>query len=232
MVQPILGPFGESPESFVSAGASSADIVRFALLVGVVPIVVLAGLAATSHLLGPRVRATVQTVLVGTLVALAATAAARQVDAGSAVRLFAAGAAGVGVAVLHRRWDPFRLFLRFASPTPLLLMASFLLVSPVAPLVRDPAPEVATGTTGGGPPVVLIVLDELPTTSLMDGQGGIDAELYPNIGRFADTSTWYRNHTTVSYLTTVALPSLVTGRLPSNEVARGAPPCTPSTPTT
>jgi hypothetical protein len=222
VVQPVLGPFGESPESFVSAGASSGDIVRFALLVALVPLGVLAALAAASRPLGPRVRGVVQTTLVAALAALAATALARQLGAGGVLRLLAATLAAVAVAVLHRRWEPGRLFLRFASPTPLLLVAAFLLTSPVAPLVRTPSSDVAEGTADDQPPVLFIVVDELPTSSLMDGEGGIDAELFPNIARFADTSTWYRNHTTVASFTTRALPSLLSGRLPPDGPKRAA----------
>ncbi|CAN5856471.1 hypothetical protein BH23ACT2_BH23ACT2_20420 [soil metagenome] len=222
MVQPVLGPFGEAPESFVAAGASSGDIVRFALLVAVVPLVVLSVLAAAARPLGPRVRGAVQTILVAALGALAATAFARQLNAGTELRLLAGAVAGAGAAVLHRRWAPGRLFLRYASPTPLLLMAAFLFASPVAPLVRSPASAVDLGGTSDAPPVLFIVLDELPTASLMDGQGGIDRELFPNLARLAETSTWYRNHTSVASRTTVALPSLVTGRLPESGPGRPA----------
>ena len=37
----------------------------------------------------------------------------------------------------------------------------------------------------------LLVFDGLPTGLLLDGQGRIDAELYPNLAELAGTSTWY-----------------------------------------
>ncbi|CAN5872518.1 hypothetical protein BH23ACT2_BH23ACT2_30230 [soil metagenome] len=89
----------------------------------------------------------------------------------------------------------------------------FLFASPVAPLVRPTPVEVDPAAAGDQPPVVFIVLDELPTLSLLDGQGGIDETLFPNLARVAGTSTWYRNHTAVAGATQASLPAMLTGRL-------------------
>lgn len=217
MVQPVLGPYGESPETFVAVDASPSDIVTFALLVAVVPIVVVVAVAAASRPLGARIRGIVQSLLVAALAGLAATALVRHLGAGTGTRLLAAAAAAAAVAFAHRRWAPARSFLRFASPTPLLLVAAFLLASPVAPLVRPASTTVGdgTGTADDLPPVLMIVLDELPTSSLMDGRGGVDRDLLPNLARLADTSTWYRNHTIGASRTAVSLPTIVTGRFPA-----------------
>src|SRR5690606_941510 len=61
---------------------------------------------------------------------------------------------------------------------------------------------------------VVVVLDALPTASLLDGTGRIDAELYPHLAAFAEDATWYRNHTTTAAATFQAVPALLTGRLP------------------
>jgi Sulfatase len=60
----------------------------------------------------------------------------------------------------------------------------------------------------------MVVLDELPTVSLMRAAGAIDAERYPNFARLAGDATWYRNATTVHEWTTGAVPSILTGRRP------------------
>ncbi|CAN5152364.1 hypothetical protein BH20ACT3_BH20ACT3_16790 [soil metagenome] len=220
IVQPILGPFGESPETFVAVDTSARQIVIFAMLVAVVPVVVLGVLGAATRMIGLGVRSVVQTVLVAGLAAIIGVVLSRQAGAGETMRLLAAVALAAVAAVAHRRWTPARLFLRYASPTPVLLVAAFLLASPVAPLVRPPSVTVADSEGGDHPPVVVIVLDELPTLSLVDGAGGIDGELFPNIARLADTSTWYRNHTAVAPLTTQAMPAIVTGQLPDPCVGR------------
>jgi hypothetical protein len=61
----------------------------------------------------------------------------------------------------------------------------------------------------------MILLDELPTTSLLDSKGQIDARLYPNFAKLAGQSTWYRNATGVSGLTNWAVPAMLTGRYPT-----------------
>lgn len=65
-------------------------------------------------------------------------------------------------------------------------------------------------------PIVLIVFDELPLTSLLDGAGQIDRALFPNFARLADTSTWFLNASTVDWQTPRAVPSILTGRFPND----------------
>jgi len=67
------------------------------------------------------------------------------------------------------------------------------------------------------PPVVLLILDELPVHSLMDARGRVDARLYPNFARLASHSTWFRNTTTVDQDTPYAVPAILDGRLPERD---------------
>lgn len=60
----------------------------------------------------------------------------------------------------------------------------------------------------------MIVFDEFPLASLLDRDLAVDDRLYPNFARLADTSTWYRNATTVAEFTRAALPALLTGLEP------------------
>jgi hypothetical protein len=153
VVQPVLGPFGESPETFTAAGASPGQIVVFAVVVAAAPLLALWALGAASRVLGTRRRGLVQTLLVAVLAGFAGAGLARHLGAGPWVR-GAVGAILVGaVAVVHRRWEPGRLFLRYASPVPVVLVVMFLLASPVAPLVRPAALEIETVEGGDHPPV-------------------------------------------------------------------------------
>jgi hypothetical protein len=126
---------------------------------------------------------------------------------------------GAGAVVLvHRRWTPVRLFLRCTSPVPVLLVAMFLFASPVSSLVRPPSgPEAGEAATNGDrPPIVMIVFDEVSTSSLLDGEGRIQGDLFPNIARIARTSTWYRDHTTGGAATLQSLPVLHTSKVPED----------------
>src|SRR5262249_39630658 len=68
-------------------------------------------------------------------------------------------------------------------------------------------------------PVVMVVLDELRGTSLMNDRRQIDAEWFPHFAELAHRSTWYRNATTVHHETRFAVPALLSGRLPSTPEA-------------
>ncbi|HEV2068260.1 MAG TPA: hypothetical protein VGR26_00535, partial [Acidimicrobiales bacterium] len=216
VAQPVLGSFGDSPETFVAADASARTIVAFGVAVALVPAVVLWALAAATGVVGPRVRQAAQSVAVGLLVGLFASWSTRQLLPGSAWKVVAALAAGLAAAFLYDRFASARLYLAFASVAPVVFLVVFLAFSPVSNLVFTPQPEPAVAPSGqpsNQPSVVMVVLDELPTLSLLDGRDRVDAALFPNFARFADDATFYRNTTTVSPITDVALPALVTGRI-------------------
>lgn len=217
VVQPVLGPFGESPETFTGVDASPGQIVLFAVLVAVVPILGLWSLAAFTRVGGPRVRSIVQTALVAALAAMAAVAVARHLGWAAGWRSFTGLAVGAMSALIHRRWQAGRLFLRYASPVPILLVLSFLFASPVSSLVQPSSVDEGAAPAGRYPPVVFIVLDELPTLSLVDGRGGIDADLFPNIARVAGTSTWYRNHSAVTSATQSSVSAMLRGQVAARQ---------------
>ncbi|MDX6411679.1 MAG: hypothetical protein QOE91_1195, partial [Gaiellaceae bacterium] len=74
---------------------------------------------------------------------------------------------------------------------------------------------VAPGASARGkPPVVMLILDEFPTESLLGADGKIDAARYPNFARLASIATWFRNSTTVLDETTGAVPAILDARLP------------------
>jgi hypothetical protein len=63
-------------------------------------------------------------------------------------------------------------------------------------------------------PVVFVLFDELPVTTLQRADGAIDAVRFPNFAQLAARSTWYRNTTAASDKTAFAVPALLTGRVP------------------
>ena len=63
-------------------------------------------------------------------------------------------------------------------------------------------------------PVVLIVFDELPTSSLQRPDGALNAERFPSFAALAAESDWYRHAATTGLQTTKAVPALLTGQLP------------------
>jgi len=66
------------------------------------------------------------------------------------------------------------------------------------------------------PPVIMIVLDEIPVDALLGEDGNIDAGRFPNFAELARTGTWYRNASTVYDSTTKAMPAILDAKLPRN----------------
>ncbi|MGH9233277.1 MAG: sulfatase-like hydrolase/transferase, partial [Acidimicrobiales bacterium] len=113
-------------------------------------------------------------------------------------------------------------FLRFLGAASVVFVVQFLVLSPASDLVfggaastdHAAADALLAANDGQPPPIVVVVLDALPTASLLDGTGHIDADLYPNLSALAGDATWYRNNTTVSAFTYQVVPALLSGRLP------------------
>jgi hypothetical protein len=205
VAQPLFDLLGGQAQFFVARGSTAADIVIFALVITVVPPAVLALLV---HLVGDRL----QVALVGVLVA--AIVLPPLGDLGAVVALPVAALVGAGAATLYARAAPARAFLSVLSPAPLLFLVLFLFVSPVSELVLPEEAEAVAGESRSRTPVVMVVFDELPATSLMDSRDRIDRRRYPAFAAFARDATWYRNATTVAGRTTEAVPALLTGRRP------------------
>jgi sulfatase-like protein len=153
-------------------------------------------------------------VLVALLVAALVLPPLGDVLSGSAASIAVALAVGTGFAVLYARVEGVRTFLTFLSPAPLVFLVFFLVISPVSDLLRTgEATAAVDGPARSSTPIVFIVLDELPLSTLT-GPDGIDAERFPNLARFAADATWYRNATTVADSTAEAVPAQLTGELP------------------
>lgn len=223
--RPVLDTFGRSPETFVARSASPAVIVAFGLVVLLVPALALALAALATRALGPRARLVAHGVLVLVVGAIAARRLIRDVTHGDwppPLVISLGVAVGLGLAALRWRTDATRAFLRVAGAASVVYLVQFLALSPTSDLVIGGTPgvdrEVAAGVSaalGDDPPDVLVLaFDALPTQTLLDGRGRIDAELFPNFAALAGMSSWYRNHTTVSMFTRDAIPAILTGRFP------------------
>ena len=71
-----------------------------------------------------------------------------------------------------------------------------------------PAPAAAAPR----PHVVVLVLDEFPTTSLLGRHRRIDGGRFPHFAALAGDSTWFRNATTISDSTFASVPAILDGR--------------------
>jgi hypothetical protein len=110
------------------------------------------------------------------------------------------------------RFHPVRMFLTVLSPAILLFPGLFLFNSPVFKVVfPEKDPSAVTIKMDNAPPIIMVVFDEFPVTSLMDEHRQIDPIRYPNFAALARDAYWFRNATTVGDNTTYAIPAMLTG---------------------
>jgi hypothetical protein len=108
--------------------------------------------------------------------------------------------------------------MRFLAVVPLVSTALFVYSTPAGRYARaDTSMEKIDGITDT--PVVMVMFDEFPIVSLLDGSGGIDEVRFPNFARLGDMSTWYRQATTESEVTSYAVPAALSGLTPRKNLS-------------
>jgi hypothetical protein len=160
----------------------------------------------------------VHAVLVATLFGLFSLPLLRRLDLHPLITQSLAVAAGVAACLLYLRVQAARLFVTFLAPSIVVFPVLFLSSSYVhkVTFLGGAEPEVAVGIHSDIP-VVLVVFDELPVTSLMDERRQIDSVLYPNFAALARRATWYRNATAADDYTMYAVPAILSGTYPSKK---------------
>ena len=141
-----------------------------------------------------------------------------------AVPGFALVTAAVLLAIMgslaYLRIELIRTYLTFLSPVILLFPGLFLLNSGIFRIVFPDQVEIRLVSVEATAPVVMVILDEMPLSSLMDEQQQIDPIRFPNLARFAEESYWFRNTTTVSDSTLLSVPAIVSGLSPQLQEPR------------
>ncbi len=220
LAQPLFAVVTGGATFFVAHHARPGDLVALALVVTLGPPVVFGCALALVGLAGRAARrATHATFVAALLVALVLAPLSRIESLPEAVTLsLVLLVAGLGtLALMH--WAPAAAFMRVLSPAPLVFAALFLADEQVGKLLAptDAAPITRQATAEGAAPpasVLLLLVDELPTASLLNTEGAIDARLFPNFARLAADSTWCRNASSVHSKTRAAIPAILTGVYP------------------
>jgi Sulfatase len=221
IAQPVLDITGRSPDMFLFRRADRLDILFLVAGVVLLPALGIWVLELLAGLVSGTARRHLHLVAVtGLFTVLAVEVVKTTADLRGPRLAVVASAGGLLLGVLYASLSWPRLWLRFLTPAPLIFALLFLLVSPTSALVLPaqaasaPGPP-AAATTGDRPPVVMIMFDEFPLSSLLDSKGQIDRRIYPNFAELADQSTWYRNATGVAGYTPWALPAMLTGNYPA-----------------
>jgi hypothetical protein len=212
--QPLLSVAGENPPLFTSHHVDGWGLVLVALAVALVPPLLLwfvvVAVGAVHRTAGRVVHVGLLAVLAGLTVIQVLKGADVEHEIGLVVLSLGAAAA---FACAFLRWRAVEDWARYTAVLPALAVVVFLAASPSADLLS--APEQGAAAGGGDlPPVVMILLDELPTMSILDADGGIDKVRFPNLARFSDDATWFRNYSVLAPATLQSVPSILSGQEP------------------
>src|SRR5215211_1820422 len=214
LAQPLFDILGKNAEFFAVRGSTPSDIVLFALVVTFAPALVLLAVEVGVELVTRRDAALLHCVFLGGLGAVFGVQALKRsgVD-GTTLLIVGAIAIGVAIGVAAWRVPAIASFLTILAAAPFVFLGIFLFDSKVEELVFPSKVTAAAANVESTTPVVYLLFDEFPVIDLL-ASGRIDAQRFPNFARLARNSTWFRNTTTLSATTTVAVPVILTGNPP------------------
>jgi hypothetical protein len=215
LAQPLFDILGRNAEFFAVRGSTPSDIVLFALVVTFGPALALLAVEVAVGVGSRRAALVLHHVFLGALGAVFGVQVLKRngVD-GTAVLIVGAVLVGVAIAVASWRLRMARSFLTILSAASLIFLGVFLFDSKVESLVFPGEVNAVAANVETTTPLVYLLFDEFPVIDLMNGKEQIDATRFPNFARLAKTSTWFRNTTTLSSSTTVAVPVILTGNPP------------------
>ena len=184
IAQPTLDIFQQNADFLLSRRTTVQEAVAFAVLFIVVPAAVLWTVEVLVGLVVPVARRWVHAAFGAVLVGIVAVELLkRATGAGVGVLLAAGAVCGVIAGVAMFRFAIVRTFLRYLSVAPPVFGVLFVFSSAVTPVIFVSDPTAAKVDIARPKRVVMIVMDEFPTASLLDGKGQIDGELFPEPGR-------------------------------------------------
>ena len=217
IAQPLFDLLSRNAAFFVVRRSEPLDILILCALVCVVLPLCLILLRKGLGWIHPKMGWWTHTSMIGGFVAILMLQGLRQILVLPGTVLIL-GATGIATLVVwsYMRSLSVRLFFSLLSPGLLIFPGLFLLSSPVSKLVF---PNEVIGAkpqqmAESATPVVVVIFDELPVYALLDDQRQIDATRFPHIASFAKEATWFRNATTVSPSTMLAVPAILTGNYP------------------
>lgn len=217
VAQPLFSLLGANATFFVAHGIMGSRLVLFALVVVLLPplaFVAVDGLAAVAD---ARVGRVVHATLLGVLLALAVGPHIERAGGltGLVSVLLLIAIAALAAAMFWHSVIATRV-VRYAWFAPILFVGLLLFTSQASSLLRDADRAQAVAATRSDVPVVWVVFDQFPLAFMVDEEGALLEERYPNFARLAALSTWYPTTSSIATNTSVSMPSMLSGRIAEN----------------
>jgi hypothetical protein len=218
IAQPMLDLYGKNLPVFSSAKVSRYEISVFVFIVVVFPVLIACLLEFIGRIIHPKSGLWIRRLILGLFGAIFILTSLRQLGVDNPVFVFiTALLSGGGLVWLinNKNWaKTFVAYLAFVAP----LVTGVFVYNTQDLLFPNTLPIASTNSTGvddsGKPPVVLIVIDEAPLFSLLDAEGEINKERFPNLAQLSKDATWHRNAIGVSNWTAQAVPAIFTSLFP------------------
>lgn len=121
-------------------------------------------------------------------------------------------AAAFSATAAYWLWEPVSYSARLLAIMAPSSLVSFLFFTETGDLVRADL-AINKAANGEQASVVVQLLDELPTQSVLNREGSINPHSFPHLAAFAQQATWYPNYTVAATLTNKAVPGLLTSSL-------------------
>jgi hypothetical protein len=204
-------------EFFIAHSSAPIDIIFLILCLYVLLPLVLIGVEVIAGLVGRKYRKGFHYFFIASLLACIALVLLNKYAGNFSGTTVVVGSVVFGILATfaYIRFQEIRKFITILFPAIFIFPYLFLFDSPVNKVVFPEKDPLAVAVKVEDPvPIVMVVFDEFPVTSLMDEQRGIDPVRYPNFAALARDAYWFRNATTVSDLTHFAVPSILTGKYP------------------
>jgi hypothetical protein len=220
VAQPILQQLTQNPTFFVAHGAKAQDILGFlVILCLLVPIpFLLVELAAS--LFGIKPLRVVHHLFLFVFFAVFSALVLKQLSFFSGfLAILISSLGGLLFVFLYYRMSIMRTAVTVLSVLIIAVPLLFTLNDSVRRLIWSERTESGHSSNPSlTAPVVMVLFDELPVSSLMKEDLLIDSALYPNFAELLKDFTWYRNTTTISPVTHRAVPSILTGKYPDRSL--------------
>jgi hypothetical protein len=217
-VQPLLDLLGKNADFWVARSNTSGDILIFSIAFTLLPPLVMLLVEALVKLVSDRAYQVLHLTLVTLIAAVFFVQVEKRIFSGPAFLMIVIALALGGLIAygLYKRGFVKQL-LDILTPAPIVFLVLFIFFSDTNKLIFPAKDASALGVkVNSSTPVVMVVFDELPTATLMDGSGRqINKRLFPGFASLANQSTWYPNNTTVADFTGRAVPAIETGNNPS-----------------
>ena len=216
LAQPLFDLLSRNAEFFVARHSKPVDVIFLILILCALLPALVVLIEVVAGLFGQRARKVIHYFMVASLLAIIALPMLKKIfELPGTVLIVGSAVLGIAVAIAYLRFHAVRMFLTVLSLSILIIPGLFLFNSPVSKVVF--AGEESAGVyakVDATAPVIMVVFDEFPVTSLMDEHRRIDPIRYPNFAALAQDAYWFRNATTVAEGTLLAIPAIMCGSYP------------------